>query len=100
MILENLTYVDGPREGSHKFPNGEYRGEWWNKQINGRGVWTDSDGKIYEGFWDSNLAAGLGVITTPDKKQYEAAWFIKGIFLFLFSFLMTCRGSNSSGDQY
>ena len=43
-----------------KWPRGEYKGEWKEGRLEGKGVFIEAWGSVYRGEFKNNLAHGFG----------------------------------------
>ena len=57
--------------GEYKFPRIEYKGEWKNGKLHGKGILKEAWGGIYVGDFKNNLANGNGKQEDPDGSWWE-----------------------------
>ena len=60
--------------GEYNFPRLEYKGEWKNGKIHGKGVLKEAYGGIYVGEFKNNLADGKGFQIELDGSKSEGIW--------------------------
>ena len=60
--------------GEYNFPRLEYKGEWKNGKIHGKGVLKEAYGGIYVGEFKNNLANGKGFQIELDGTKSEGIW--------------------------
>ena len=60
--------------GEFVFPRNEYKGEWKNGKIHGKGVLKEAYGGIYVGEFKNNLANGKGFQIELDGTKSEGIW--------------------------
>ena len=60
--------------GEYNFPRLEYKGEWKNGTIHGKGVLKEAYGGIYVGEFKNNLADGKGLQIELDGTKSEGIW--------------------------
>ena len=60
--------------GEYNFPRLEYKGEWKNGKIHGKGVLKEGYGGIYVGEFKNNLADGKGFQIELDGTKSEGIW--------------------------
>ena len=60
--------------GEYSFPRLEYKGEWKNGKIHGKGVLKEAYGGIYVGEFKNNLANGKGFQIELDGTKSEGIW--------------------------
>lgn len=52
----------------------EYRGDWVNNKMEGKGVFNWPDGRKYEGSYIDDKKEGLGIFYWPDGRRYDGQW--------------------------
>ncbi|MDC0152909.1 caspase family protein [Candidatus Pelagibacter sp.] len=57
--------------GEYKFPRLEYKGEWKDGKLHGKGILREAWGAIYVGDFENNLAHGYGRQEDPDGSWFE-----------------------------
>lgn len=65
----------GHRNGKFEFSHhikGIYEGDWYDGEFSGRGIYTRSDGTIFDGHWDHRFKAGFGFVT--QGTQFQTGW--------------------------
>ena len=69
--------MDG--EGVFTWPDGRvYKGHYYNDKKNGYGEFTWPNGKIYKGFWKNGKQNGEGVVYNPKEDRWEKGYWNEG----------------------